>query len=157
MPRWKKIALAAAIGTAIVGGVLSLTHGGGPGRSGTMTGLSTSLVDGKAGGASDVTQEPAARGVFRLGFSFIAGFCLGAFIRATLRIAAIAFGFWLLMTMVLSYYGIMTVDWQAMDTLWSRFTGNVEREWGSFQTFVTGSLPAAGLVAAGFVIGLKRH
>lgn len=156
MPRWKKIALAAALGTAVVGGVMSLTHGGGHGSSGTMTGLSTSLVDGKAGTA-DATHEPAAKGVFRLGFSFIAGFCLGAFIRATLRVAAIAFGFWLLMTMVLSYYGIMTVDWAAMDTLWSRFAGNVEKEWGSFQTFVTGSLPAAGLVAAGFAIGLKRH
>jgi uncharacterized membrane protein (Fun14 family) len=59
--------------------------------------------------------------------------------------------------MVLSYYGILVVDWNQMDSLWNRFATNVEQEWASFQTFMTGSLPAAGLAAAGFAIGLKRH
>ena len=95
--------------------------------------------------------------MFRLGFSFIAGFCLGSFLRATLKIAAIAFGFWLLMTFLLAYYGIVVVDWHAMDSLWNRFASNVGQEWGSFQTFITGSLPAAGLATAGLAIGLKRH
>lgn len=155
MPRWKKVALGLAVGTAVVGGVMSATHGGGHGSSGTMSGLATSLGDNQTGSAN--SAEPAAKGVFRLGFSFVAGFCLGSFIRATLRVAAIAFGFWLLMTMTLSYYGILTVDWSQMDSLWSRFAANVEKEWASMQTFMTGSLPAAGLATAGLAIGLKRH
>lgn len=155
MPRWKKVALGLAVGTAVVGGVLSAAHGSGHGSSGTMSGLATSLGEQPTGGGAG--NEPAAKGVFRLGFSFVAGFCLGSFIRATLRVAAIAFGFWLLMTMTLSYYGILTVDWSQMDSLWSRFAANVETEWASMQTFMTGSLPAAGLATAGLAIGLKRH
>lgn len=156
MPRWKKVALGLAVGTAVVGGILSATHGGSHGSSGTLSGLSTNLGENgqTSGGAAG---EPAAKGVFRLGFSFVAGFCLGSFIRATLRVAAIAFGFWLLMTMTLNYYGILTVDWSQMDSLWSRFAGNVEKEWQSMQTFMTGSLPAAGLATAGLAMGLRRH
>ena len=162
MPRWKKVALAAAIVTAAVGAVMTVTaQGNAPvGGSGNLSGLSSGLVNGQnpqGGAAAGPVEEPAAKGVFRLGFSFIAGFCIGSFIRSTLKIAAIAFGFWLFLTMVLSYYGILNVDWNAMDSLWSRFTANVEQEWGSFQSFMTGSLPAAGLAVTGLAIGLKRH
>ncbi|MBL8737097.1 MAG: FUN14 domain-containing protein [Planctomycetes bacterium] len=155
MPRWKKLTLAVAAGTAVVAGVMSLTHTGhsGHGSGGGLSSLSAGLTDDKSAAAG----EPAAKGVFRLGFSFVAGFSLGSFVRAALRVAAIAFGFWLLMTMVLSYYGILVVHWEAMDSLWNRFASNVEKEWSSFQTFMTGSLPAAGLFTAGLAIGLKRH
>lgn len=159
MPRWKKIAVGAALGTAIVGGILSLSAGDVPAtQPGNLTGLNTNLVGQPPGPVTPVpVEEPASRGVFRLGFSFLAGFCLGSFIRSTLKIAAIAFGFWLFLTLVLAYYGILVVDWTAMDSLWNRFASNVEQEWGSFQRFITGSLPAAGLAATGLAIGLKRH
>ena len=121
-----------------------------------MTGLSTSLLDSSTNDASGAAS-PAAKGIFRLGFSFLAGFCLGSFVRAALRIATIAFGFWLAMTFVLSYYGLVVVDWNAMSSVWDRFAANVENEWSSFETFVTGSLPAAGLAATGLVMGLRRH
>lgn len=156
MPRWKKLAVAAALVTIVVAGVISYgTPATGAVASGSMSGLNASLVDGQR--TLETGQEPAAKGVFRLGFSFLAGFCIGSFIRATLKVAAIAFGFWIFLTMVLSYYGIMTVDWSQMDSLWSRFSGNVESEWGNFQTFMTGSLPAAGLAITGLAVGLKRH
>ncbi len=58
---------------------------------------------------------------------------------------------------MLSYYGIVEVNWQGIDELWSTFMANVESEWSSFQRFMTGSLPAAALVATGFFIGIKRH
>ena len=159
MPTWKKLAVAAALATLVVGGVMSLSASPSGTTTGNMSGLSSSLTGGStAGGTGAATaEEPAAKGVFRLGFSFIAGFCIGSFIRSTLKVAAIAFGFWLFLTLVLSYYGILVVDWQAMDSLWNRFATNVEQEWGSFQRFMTGSLPAAGLAVAGLAIGLKRH
>ena len=166
MPRWKKLAVGAAVLTVVVGGVWSMTSGGtapsGGSGSGNLSGLNSSLIEGggksgSAGGAGVAGDEPASKGVFRLGFSFLAGFCIGSFLRATIKIAAIAFGFWLLMTFALSYYGIVSVDWSAMDSLWSRFAGNVEQEWGSFQRFMTGSLPATGLAVTGLAIGLKRH
>jgi uncharacterized membrane protein (Fun14 family) len=166
MPRWKKLSLLAAGALLVTGAVLTVVGPGGAPAAGVdsptggnplQTGLLPGQTGGGTGGTAPAGEEPAAKGLFRLGFSFIAGFCLGAFVRATLKIAAIAFGFWLAMTVLLSYYGLVAVDWQSIDALWSKFAQNVEQEWSNFQTFVTGSLPAAGLVAAGFAIGIKRH
>ncbi len=160
MPRWKKLALLGATGILVTGGVMMLTGAGAgahaPG-SGAGGGLTSLTAGGGPGSATVGAEEPAAKGVFRLGFSFIAGFSIGSFLRATIKIAAIAFGFWLVATLVLSYYDLVTVNWQGLDGLWNRFTGAVSQEWGSFQSFVTGSLPAAGLAAAGLATGLKRH
>ncbi len=157
MPRWKKIAVAAGLGTVVVSAVLHVTTGGATTGGGAPGGLHTSLVEGGGKSGSTAAIEPASQGVFRLGFSFLAGFCIGSFLRATLRIAAIAFGFWLVMTFVLSYMGIVVVDWNAMDALWNRFAENVGKEWADFQTFITGSLPAAGLAVTGLMVGLKKH
>lgn len=163
MPRWKKVLLLASIGALVTGGVLMLVGGAPPttgGGGSGAAGLQANLVPGQPqpGTAQTTTgEEPVAKGVFRLGFSFVAGFCLGSFVRATLRVASIAVGFWLAMTLVLSYYGLVVVDWKAIDQLWSTFCSNVEAEWGNFQHFVTGSLPAAGLAVAGLAVGLKRH
>ena len=168
MPRWKKISLLSAGALVITGAVLMVIDPGGGTETAADGGtrnslLETGLVPNQPGGGtgplatSGVDEEPAAKGVFRLGFSFIAGFCLGSFVRATLKIAAIALGFWLAMTVILSYYGLVDVNWEGLASVWNHFASNVEAEWGSFQRFITGSLPAAGLVATGFAIGLKRH
>lgn len=165
MPRWKKVALLAATAALVTGAALMLVSGsppaGGSGAGGGAAGLQANLVPGQpqpGGGTGTVaTEEPAAKGVFRLGFSFIAGFCLGSFVRAALRVVSIAFGFWLAMTVALSYYGLVVVDWNAIDQVWNHFCANVEAEWGNFQRFMTGSLPAAGLAVAGLATGLKRH
>lgn len=160
MPRWKKAAVLAALGAVAVGGALTLAASPtGVDGAGAGSGLATSLVAGQppAAGAGQPAEEPVAKGVFRLGFSFLAGFCLGSFLRATLRIAAIAFGFWLLATMLLAHYGIVVVDWKALSSVWDRFTANIEQEWSSVQRLLTGSLPAAGLAATGLVVGLRRH
>ncbi|MEO6594525.1 MAG: FUN14 domain-containing protein [Planctomycetota bacterium] len=159
MPRWKKIVLFAAVGTVAVGGVMSLVQSGSAPTGGSDAGgLTTSFAPGTGTGSiGQAGEEPAAKGIFRLGFSFLAGFCIGSFVRSALRIAAIAFGFWLVLTFALNYYGIVNVDWHAMDSLWNRFASSIESEWGSFQRFMTGSLPAAGLAVTGLAIGLKRH
>lgn len=152
MPTWKKVGVALAIGALATGAALHHNSGASEG----VAGLSTSLLDSSTNDGSG-TASPGAKGIFRLGFSFLAGFCLGSFIRAALRVASIAFGFWLAMTFVLSYYGLLVVDWNAISSVWDRFTANVESEWASFNSFITGSLPAAGLAATGLAIGLKRH
>jgi len=162
MPTWKKAALGVAVSMLLVGGIFGmLPESGVDSASGGASGLQANLLPTGQGQstppAAASTEEPAARGIFRLGFSFLAGFCLGSFLRATMRLASIAIGFWLAMTLILSYYGLVVVDWQAIDGLWNRFLGNIESEWGDFQRFVTGSLPAAGLAVAGVATGLKRH
>lgn len=159
MPRWKKLALLAATAILVTGAVMMVTGSGHtPAGSGTNSGLTTSLAaGGGAGNATIGAEEPAAKGVFRLGFSFLAGFCIGSFLRATLKVATIAVGFFLFATMALSYYGLVDVNWQGLDGLWNQFSGAIANEWGSFQSFMTGSLPAAGLAVAGLATGLKRH
>ncbi len=158
MPRWKKVSLGIGLTTVVVGAVWSLATGGASGSTGGagQTGLAAQFHPSSTDPVG-VAEEPAAKGVFRLGFSFLAGFCIGSFIRAALRVVTIAVGFWLLMTVVLSYFGLVVVDWHAIEGVWDRFATNVEHEWGTFQTFLTGSLPAAGLAAGGLAIGLKRH
>lgn len=162
LPRWKKVAVGLGLAVMITGGVLSLMHTGSttPTPAGPDGALAVGLVpDNHPGGTDTVTtpQEPAAKGVFRLGFSFVAGFCIGSFVRTMIRVAAIAFGFWLVFTMLLTYFGVLQVDWNAIGGLWDRFAAAVESEWGSFQTFMTGSLPAAGLAVTGLAVGLKRN
>ncbi len=163
--RWEKATLAVAAIAAIGGGVLSLFTGEDPTASTPASGgpsaMGAQLVaDAPAKDAEALEQqggEPASRGVFRLGFSFLAGYCSGAFVRTALRIVSIAIGFWLVMTFALSYAGLVVVDWQAMDALWQRFAANVESEWGSFQGFMLGSLPATGLAVTGFAVGFRRR
>jgi uncharacterized membrane protein (Fun14 family) len=74
-----------------------------------------------------------------------------------LKLAAIVLGFWLIVTFLLAYAELMTVEWDQIDALWNQFVGSIESEWGNFQAFMLGSLPATGLAATGIVIGLKRH
>ena len=149
MPRWQKIALGAALTSAVVGGVMTLVQGEPPAApatgGGNLQGLGASLIEGpngnRTGAGSTETVEPASKGFFRLGF----------------KLAAIVLGFWLVVTFLLAYAGLVTVEWQQIDALWQRFVGSIESEWGNFQTFMLGSLPATGLAATGLAIGLKRR
>lgn len=164
MPRWKKIATGIALTAAVTGGVLTLLQGDPePVASvgdGSASGLAASLIETQpgAGGTTEASaEEPASKGVFRLGFSFIAGFSIGTFLRAVLKLAAIMLGFWIVMTMLLSYAGLVTVQWDQISALWDQWWSSIGSEWGNFQTFMLGSLPATGLAATGLAIGLKRH
>lgn len=155
MPGWKKALVAGATLAAAAGGVLSASHGAHPPTG--ESGAGAAFVPGLGGGSTSAAPEPASKGVFRLGFSFLAGFCIGSFIRTMVKVASIALGFWLFMTFLLSYFGLVNVDWNAIQTVWDRFAAAVEHEWGDFQRFMTGSLPAAGLALLGLSVGLKRH
>lgn len=164
MPRWKKITTGIALAAAATGGVMSLVNGDpapADAAAGSLSGLNANLIpetggNGTGSGAT-AAAEPASRGIFRLGFSFIAGFSIGTFLRAVLKLAAIVVGFWLVVTFLLAYAGLVTVEWDQIDSLWNQFVGSIESEWGDFQAFMLGSLPATGLAATGLAIGLKRH
>ena len=163
MPKWKKAAVGLALATAAAGGVMTLLNGDptpAVGPIDDMSDLRAILVEGSPqnGDRTEGTQtEPASKGLFRIGFSFLAGFSIGTFLRAVLKLAMIVVGFWLLTTFLLAYAGLMTVEWDQIDALWTQFTNSIEGEWGDFQSFMLGSLPAAGLAATGLIIGLKRH
>ena len=52
---------------------------------------------------------------------------------------------------------MVSVDWNAINDLWSRFILMVEREWGNLESFVLGSLAAICAAIAGVATGIKRH
>jgi uncharacterized membrane protein (Fun14 family) len=165
MPRWKKVALGAALSSAVIGGVLSLL-GDDPqplidNTTTNQSGLQASLIETRPGvgttGNQEPPPEPASKGFFRLGFGFLAGFCIGTFLRAVLKLAAIVVGFWLFATLLLSYVDLVEVRWDQIDSLWNQFFANIDQEWGNFQSFMLGSLPTTGLAVTGLAVGLKRH
>lgn len=172
MPRWKKGLVGGALACAVLGGIWMLVGGGGGAQGPAPSGPTGSGITG-AGGSSFLptgtrppagvgqptaaTEEPAAKGVFRLGSSFLVGFCIGSFVRAAVKMASIAVGFFLVALFLLDQAGFVVVDWNAIDQAWRGFWANVGEEWGNFQRFFTGRLPAAGLATLGLYAGLKRH
>jgi uncharacterized membrane protein (Fun14 family) len=164
MPRWKKITTSIALAATVIGGIITLVNGDPTptdAAADNLSGLNATLIaeqgGNETGSSATAAAEPASKGIFRLGFSFIAGFSIGIFLRAVLKLAAIVLGFWLIVTFLLAYAELMTVEWDQIDALWNQFVGSIESEWGNFQAFMLGSLPATGLAATGIVIGLKRH
>ncbi|MGC6487793.1 MAG: FUN14 domain-containing protein [Planctomycetota bacterium] len=160
--------LGLAVLASVGGGVWTLVAGDVPTDSSVAdpsTALGAGLVPdgtttapaGDASGAETAATEPTSKGVFRVGFSFVAGFCIGLFVRAVLKLAAIAVGFWLVMTFALAQADLVHVDWHAINDLFASWVARVERDIASFRGFVLGSLPAAGLGATGLLLGFRRR
>jgi uncharacterized membrane protein (Fun14 family) len=142
LPRWKKVLL-----------VVAPPQGGGGGAQ-------TSLLPGQPAPSQlpgTAASEPASAGFFRLGFSFFAGFCIGFAVRKTLKLSAVFAGLLLLFLFLLAYAGLITVHWDAFDAMFQNLSQRVQRESENLRTFITGSLPAAGLAAAGLVAGFKKN
>lgn len=158
-PTWTRVLLGLSVAAVVVGGVLTLAGGpttAAPANAPVGTGPGSTLVPGRPSGTqTPVADRSTSAGVFRLGFSFVAGLCLGTFLRTMARLAAIAVGFWLFMTIVLASFDVVTVNWEAIDQAWDRFWSGVQ--WDDFEQFLTGSLPAAGLASAGLYAGLRRR
>lgn len=165
LPRWKQVLLAVATLLIATGGVLAVIEatqpaappGGTTGPGGPATGFVPGFPGGQPGSTGHGSgEEPVSAGFFRLGFSFVAGFCIGYAVRKTLKLAALLTGLLLICLFLLSYFGLIEVKWHDIDQLFERFMRSVETESERFRTFVTGSLPAAGLAALGLVAGFKK-
>jgi uncharacterized membrane protein (Fun14 family) len=93
----------------------------------------------------------------RLGFGFIAGFCIAYLLRAFVRVAALALGLAVLLVLGLQYAGLVQVDWAAIDGHYQASAQWLTGQFAGFRQFVTGQLPSAATGAAGLAIGLKRN
>ncbi len=170
MPFWEKTLLGASVGAVIVGGVVMLSGGDVSNEPilapaslppGTIADSYTPEGTGDgallATGEATVSEEPTSKGAFRLGSSFLSGFCSGLFLRSVLKLALVAVGFWVIATSLLGYAGLVVIDWNAIDHIWSQFVTVLGAEWGDFKRFMLGSLPATGLAVTGLAVGFKRH
>jgi uncharacterized membrane protein (Fun14 family) len=159
LPRWKQVLVVGAGVLVVVGlallpfqsqGAGSLSTSGGPEGAGLNPA-------GTGEGTVVIGEQPAmSPALLKLGFSFFAAFAAGLAMRTFLRLALIFVGLQILALMGLSYLGWVEVHWEAMSQAFDRFSDNVQKEAGSFQTFITGSLPQAGLAMMGLFAGLKR-
>jgi len=91
------------------------------------------------------------------GFSFLVAFCVGFATRVWLKMAALLVGTFCLTLFLLSYLGAIHVDWVTIGGWWDDLAGRIEAEVNGFKTFMTGSLPQAGLAGMGLVAGFKRR
>lgn len=108
-----------------------------------------------AASASRLIDE-ASPAVTRLGFGFVAGFCMAFAFKKFLKIAAVVAGLVLLGIFGLQYLGVATIDWSGLEAHFERSLAWVKGEADSFKTFVTGYLPSTGAAAAGLITGFRR-
>lgn len=169
LPTWQKASLAGSL-LLIVGGLtLGLfeepvpaptggADGGStvpPGGAGLVPGIQ--LPPGESPPPASASDDALSAGLFRLGFSFFAGFCMGYAARQFLRLLALASGVALFLLMLLSYGELITVHWDAFDSLFESFAQRVQTDSEKFQRFVTGSLPSAALAGTGLYLGFRRR
>lgn len=140
----------AAVPKALPGPGAGLTPGGTPPPAGG---------GGVGQGVSDAVQyvkDHWGSGLFRLGFSFFAGFVVAYALRALFGWTVMAIAFAILVLLGLQYAGLVEVHWTAFqqraDAAGSWFSAQFE----SFKTFATGAIPSMGLAGLGFVAGWWR-
>jgi uncharacterized membrane protein (Fun14 family) len=95
--------------------------------------------------------------IFRLGFSFFAGFSIAYAARTFFKISVLAAGVALLGLFGLQYAGVIDVNWNAMSDHWDAIAGWLSEQTASFGEFIRGYLPSAGMAGMGLVMGFRRR
>lgn len=107
--------------------------------------------------ADDPSDSPWSGAIFRLGFSFFAGFAIAFALRMIFRTAVLFIGLFLLMLMGLQYAGIIEVKWALIEQQYDSIAAFLSAQTETFSTFVTGYLPSTGSAAAGLAAGFLRR
>jgi len=84
------------------------------------------------------------------------GFAIGYALRAFLRLGVVITGFYLLVLSMMAYVGWIEIHWNLMENQFTQFLSSLGSQFTSFRTFLTGAIPASGLTAVGFTVGLRR-
>ncbi|MHC5005597.1 MAG: FUN14 domain-containing protein, partial [Planctomycetota bacterium] len=116
------------------------------------------------GGTAAATEDTGPGGldawsptIFKLGFSFFIGFCIGFAVRTFLKISVVAIGIIALAAFGLQYAGIIDVNWDAVSGHYDSVLDWLKDQTSSFTGFVQGHLPSAGLAAFGLVAGFRKR
>ncbi|MEZ6235654.1 MAG: FUN14 domain-containing protein [Phycisphaerales bacterium] len=138
-----------------------LTSGFGPGGSplpgttggsGTPTGTDPGTESGEGSDPLDL-YSPA---VFRLGFSFFAGFAMAYALRQFVKITVATLGVVLLGLFGLQYAGLIQVDWGLLEGKFDAAAAFLRDQTESFTAFVRGYLPSTASAATGAFLGFRR-
>ncbi|HPF13213.1 MAG: hypothetical protein H6830_05925 [Planctomycetes bacterium] len=170
MPRWKMVAIGAAVLFLLVGLALRAQA---PDPASTQSGMSgvqstggaVNLVGGGQGAAPGQTPGQAVEDesissyspfFVKGGFSFLIAFCVGWALRTFFKVSALVVGVLALALFGLQKVGWVNVDWTAMSDWWDQIAGKVMAQTEGIKGFLTGNLPSAGLGALGLLTGFKR-
>ena len=174
---WKIAAVAVAALLVVGGGALALFGGddaapvesfrsesvggagtipGAKGFSGSG-GVSTTTIE---TAAETAPEEPAGNllspALVRGGISFFAAFAVAFALRSFLKIFIIFAGVWAASLFFLASIGWVEVHWSIIDDSFVGLTRTLGAQFESISSFITGSLPSAGLAGLGLVAGLKK-
>jgi uncharacterized membrane protein (Fun14 family) len=130
-------------------GILPGEHGGTtpPGQSGEL------------GAESQEGEEPVdvwSPAIFRMGFSFFAGFAIAYALRMFVKVSVISIGIFLLAMFGLQYAGFIEVNWTMVGERYETFSAWFGDQFKDFSTFVTGYLPSAATGTGGLAIGFMK-
>ena len=165
LPLWKKVLFAVASLFVVIGLVLLAVEPSGVGGDLSTSQSPGGMPEGATGfdatiGGQTSDQAPGESELgpvfLKLGFSFFVGFAVGYAFRAFLKLTLIFVGVLLIALFLLSYAQWVTVNWDTMARTFEMFVDAVQADAQAFQSFVTGSLPQAGLASLGLVAGFKR-
>ena len=175
LPLWKKLAFAAALIVGLVG--VGLTQAGNKeaaapaGVAGSADGAKSlsfgpsSFSSGDLGeilggeSASAPADEGTPWGPFFMkgGLSFAIAFAVGYALRTFIKMTLVVAGLAALAIFGLQKAGIIgEIDWTVAQGYWDSLTANVGAQVSSFKSFLTGSLPSAGMGSVGLISGFRR-
>ncbi len=123
----------------------------GPGTTPTYPGGNQ---QGPAEAEPDKTWSPV---FLKLGFGFFVGFSMGFALRVFLSTALAFCGFFCIGLFALGQGGLVTVEWEAMGSLFDQFATTVGEQFQNLHAFLSGALPSAGLGTFGLYAGLRRR
>lgn len=90
------------------------------------------------------------------GLSLFVGFCVGYALRSFAKLAALVLGLVFIGILVLSWSGVVQVEWDKVSAGFDSLVAAVKTQFESFKVFLQGSLPSASLATVGLVSGLKK-
>ncbi len=177
---WKIGAVAVAALLLVAGGAMALFGGGDASPAKVNESAGTGSFGGAgeipgargfsgSGGVSTTTVEPvtetaddgSATGLLspalvRGGISFFAAFAVAFALRSFVKLFVIFAGVWVASLFFLASLGWIEVHWTLIDDQFMSWTQGLGAQFQSISSFITGSLPSAGLAGLGLVAGLKK-
>lgn len=176
MALWKKALVALSL---LLGGVgvamggakaqpetsLSVASNGTPGTHLNASALGVNSLDGNGEFVSETSGTlleseagPMWAPLFaKGGLSFFIAFCIGYALRTFLKGTMLVIG-----VVALAIFGLQKaqivgeVDWSKAQGYWDSLTAGLGKQFESFKTFVTGSLPSAASGTVGLFAGFRR-
>lgn len=90
------------------------------------------------------------------GLSFFLGFCLGYVLRLVAKTAMLIIGAIYFALILLSHYGMVTVDWGGIQEVIRHLLMNTQTQLEGLQGLLTASLPSIAMGSLGIWRGLKK-